>query len=218
MIRLLTLLCLTYIACTPAGEKDPSENASLSTASLPELSDSVSIKDLNKDQLVAYVDKLVRTTQANLATYDTLSITYDCPNILDKGRLKVYKKDRDIQYIYHEFQNGRHKSSVHQYYLLDGEVVLADYLDGYWSFEIGSDKRGQNVTTVNKIYFDGLNEKACLDKKFIYSEEENPMEERKKHDFQDTNCSKAKVALSKFRLISSILHNPKRENKPCIFY
>lgn len=218
MIRLLTILCLTYIACTPSGEKELVDKQTSIDTTVPELSDSISIKDLDANQLKAFVDKLENTIQASISTFDTLSISYDCPNILDKGRLMVYKKGRDIHYIHHEFQNGKHKSSIHQYYLLDGELVLADYMDGYWSFEIGSDKRGQNVTSVHKIYFDGLSEKACFEKKFIYTEGQDPMKERRNNDFQNTACSKAKVALSKFRLISSILHNPKRENKPCIFY
>ena len=218
MIRLLILFSMTFIACTKNGGKTSSFSGASVASNIPVLSDSLSIKDLNPSQLKSYVDNLVRNVEESKDSYDTLSIAYDCPNILDKGRLTVFKKEKDIEHIYHRFENGNQKSSIHKYYLLEGEMVLAEFMDGYWSFEIGSDERSQNVTTVNQIYFDGLNEKSCFEKKFIYTVGQDPLAESKNNKFQEASCSKAKVVLSKFRLIYSVLNNPKRENKPCIFY
>lgn len=182
--------------------------------------DSIILKELKGSTLSSFAESEAKNIQALLSKgqLDSITMNYDCPNILDKGQLKVYREGREIKYILHTFQNGKQKASIHKYYLFNRQLFLTDLRDGYWSFEHGVDTRSNNISTDSKYYFNGLEGLECKSKKFSFTQSQSPDEEASKTNYSSTSCSKSRVILSKFRLLQSILNNPKRVDKPCIFY
>jgi hypothetical protein len=165
--------------------------------------DTVILAALDTDGLVRLGKTLANNVEASDSGLDTLSIKYNCPDILDKGYLKGYYKNGILVAFNHVYQNGKFIQSHDDYYLFEDQLVQVDTRESKAEFGVG-ESESTMITTYQQFLLKNQSPVVCKRKKFTHKPGEN-VAAGKDLAFKPFDCDANKSIHQKYLMLRSTL-------------